>query len=789
MKVPFSWLLDYVDLEPKITAKDVGDALTLTGIQCEGVWRLGASLSGIVVGKIIGITKHPNADKLFITQTDVGTETLQIITGADNLKEGDYIPVALHGAHLNDGTLIKRGRLRGEQSDGMLCSIEELGGRRADFPEAPEYGIYVFEKAQTLGADVCEILELKDYILDFDVLSNRPDCQSIIGIAREVAAAFNVVFKQPKPFDLDNPEDLRAEDYVSVKIREPLACPRYVAAVINDARINPSPQWLRRRLSKCGVTPLNNMVDITNYVLHEYGHPLHAFDIENCQEGRIIVRNSKENETITTLDGRKRTLPEGTLLITDPIKPLAIAGIMGGESSKITEETRTILLESANFESMGIRISSKRLGLRTDASGKYEKGVDPALASVAAIRALELIKLLNAGNPVPWVLDVYPGQVYPRSVAYNYKRINALLGADFKKEEIIKFLERANIQSDGETAIIPSCRLDITCEADIAEEAARLYGYDKLNSNTAQRNIIPRKEPVYFPEEKAKRVLASLGYLEALTSPFEGEKERQILKEITTPVEILNPMGEEFKYLRTSPLNGILTALGLNFARKRENARLFELTKVFEANQKGELPKEKVFAVIAFYDKNENFFNLKGDCEEFIKAMLGQETDFITDSANPLLHPGRSGLFINKNGETIGYAGEAHPDICEVYELPRRVYISVLDFSFFKDKPIISPYKMTIFPSAQRDIAVVAKRETQARDLLKTAKQAAGVLCKQINIFDVYEGSQLPDGMKSIAMRLELAADDRTLTELDIKNVMKSVNSALEAIGAKIRDF
>ncbi|MCL1788236.1 MAG: phenylalanine--tRNA ligase subunit beta, partial [Defluviitaleaceae bacterium] len=683
MNIPLSWLKAAAQIDdntPTFLAK-----MTDAGNAVEGVEMLGEDITNVVVGKIISLEKHPDADKLWVTQTDIGTETLQIITGADNLKVGDYIPVAVHGATLANGLKIKKGKMRGLDSNGMLCSIDELGYTMADFPEAVAEGIYVFqpdviaecirtgsfatdlsvEDLLTLGSDARRVMQLREDVADFDILSNRPDTNSVMGMAREAAAVYGKTLELP-PITLKEAGAGSAADLVTVDIQDPVRCPRYIARVVKNVKIGPSPQWLRRRLSTAGIRPINNIVDITNYVMLEYGQPLHAFDIsavavENGKHA-IVVRTAKAGETFTTLDGEERTLTDTTLLIADPQKPIGIAGVMGGENSKIEDGTTTILFESANFDSANIRQTSRALGMRTDASARYEKGQDPNQALTSVNRAMELVELLGCGDVVPGMVDAYPTKREERTIAFKPCAICALLGVstgDLNPAVICEYLARVGIQTrdkgDHMEAIIPTFRADIAGEADLAEEVARFYGLNNIPSRTTQilSESLPEnaagKHPRRRRQDALKRTLTGLGYSEALTYPFESPK---VFDKLNIPagdglrqvVALKNPLGEDFSILRTQPFGGLLESLARNYNKGSENVALFEIAHTYGYDEPpiavagGKLPPlqpsetsatpitttgftEAPYLALVSYGKDTDYLSLKGDIETLIATL------------------------------------------------------------------------------------------------------------------------------------------------------------------------
>jgi len=804
MNIPLSWLKTYVDIPPEKSIRQFMEDITLVGITAESHIQLGEEISGVVVGRMESIEKHPNADKLLITQVDVGTEKLQIVTGATNLKVGDYVPVAVHGAKLSGGLAIKKGKLRGEVSNGMLCSIEELGYTRQDYPESPEDGIYVFQEPQPLGADVRPIMELTDNVIEFELTSNRSDCQSVIGIAREVAATYKQRLTIA-PVTLKEEGQGQATDYIdSVTIENPNLCSRYVARVVKNVTIADSPQWLRHRLTAAGLRPVNNIVDITNYVMLEYGQPLHAFDIDHIAQKSIIVRNAKKDETFITLDGTTRVLDESMLVIADPERAVALAGIMGGENSKVSGNATAVLFESANFDGTNVRLTCKKLGMRTDASARFEKGLDPNLPIKAINRAMQLVEELGCGEVVPGVVDNYAVPRESWTVTYDPSNINRLLGTDISVTEMVEILGQLEIESKDGKAIIPTFRADISCEADITEEVARFYGYSKIPVNPIQRNILGGSKTLHQKaEDTIKYIMTALGYSEAMTCTIESPKIFDKLNipqhsELRNSVTISNPLGEDFSIMRTTSLNGILQSLALNFNRRNESARLFELAKVYRPRQvpMTELPDEPVQLIFGAYAHGRglsmDFFDMKGDVEQLLSSLRIQDFRIEPWPNNvnaPETHPGRTAALMFYDGEQGyygGYVGEIHPDVTANYEIGTRVYIAVIELGYLLNfveknskKTPFSP--LPKYPAMARDIALQVKQEISAADIEKAIREKAGALLSGLTLFDVYQGKQVEEGYKSMAYSLSFRAADRTLTDSEITAQMQDILAHLQS--------
>ncbi|MCL1997998.1 MAG: phenylalanine--tRNA ligase subunit beta [Turicibacter sp.] len=801
MKIPLSWLKSYVDVESD--TRQFMEKMTMSGSATESLTVLGANLKNIVVGRIESIDRHPNADKLVICSVNIGDEILSIVTGADNMQVGDYVPVAVHGAVLADNTVIKRGKLRGEVSEGMLCSIEELGYTKEDFPEAPDDGIYVFEEPQPLGADVVPILQLAEEIVEFELYSNRPDCYSVIGLAREAAATYGEKGKKGEkgknfivpPITIK--ETGVGNDSIKVKIENEQLCPRYVARIVKNVAVKPSPQWLRRRLSGAGLRPINNIVDITNYVMLEYGQPLHAFDIDGIADSTIIVRTAKNGENFTTLDGKNHILDDSMLVIADTEKALAIAGVMGGENSKVTGDASAVLFESANFDGTNVRLTAKKLGMRTDASAKFERGLDPNLALQAVNRAMELIEELECGEVMPLVVDEYPNPRLPLTVAYNTDNIAKLLGVNIPNvEELLALLD---IDAKNGLAKIPTFRPDITCEADICEEVARLYGYDKIPVNKAQHNVMGgSKTADQTRKDRIKTILSALGYCEALTSAFEGPRvlSKLNIKNSDDAVVIVNPLGEEFSLLRTTPLNGILQSLSINYSRRNPYAKLFELTKVYKSSKSAsspnspKLPNEPIFVTLCGYNtgKKMDFFDLKGDIEEFLAVLGITNFEFSPISELPFMHPGRSASLAIDDVQ-VGFFGELHPKTAKAYEIETYVYIAAIELAPLLRKKAATYVPIHKFPSMERDIALHVKNEINAATIERAIKEKGGSLLTNLRLFDLYQGKQIEEGYKSMAYTLTFRHPDRTLEEKEIAPLIDAILLHLDKmLGVKLRD-
>lgn len=791
---------------PDLTATDQEyvDAMTLSGTKAEGYVRLDADLDKIVVGQIERIDPHPDADKLVVCQVNVGSETVQIVTGAPNVEVGQKVPVVLDGGRVagnHDGKMtaggikIKKGKLRGVESCGMMCSIEELGSDRHMHPEAPEYGIYVFGDDVNVGEDAIALLGLHDTVVEYEVTSNRVDCYSVIGIAREAAATFNKPFYAPQVKTTGNEE--KAEDYVKVTVEDTKLCPRYCARVVKNVKIGPSPKWMQECLVSVGIRPINNLVDITNYVMEEYGQPMHAYDLSTIKGKHIIVKCAEDGDEYVTLDGQTRKLDHDVLMINDEDGPVGIAGIMGGQNSMITDQVQNVLFEAACFDGTNIRLSSKRLGMRTDASGKFEKGLDPENAKAAIDRACQLMEELGAGEVVGGCVDVYPEPVSERRVAFEPDKINALLGTDLTAEQMLEYLNRVELKLDPETnmIIVPTFRQDVFRTADLAEEVARFFGYDNIPTtlpNASTAGGVSFGERI---EQIARDVAEMDGFSQGYCYSFESPKVfDKLLFAPDAPqrqaIQILNPLGEDFSIMRTVSVNGLLVSLGNNYNHRNKSVKLYELGNIYlpESLPLTELPEERKQLTLCMYDAGD-FFTMKGTIENFMER-VGMKKKAVYDpkAGIPYLHPGRQAKIIY-DGVTIGFLGEIHPQVAKNYEIGTRAYLAVLDM------PSIVPlcsfdykYKgVARFPAVTRDLSMVVPKEIMVGDIEKMIETRGGKLLESLQLFDVYEGNQIDRGFKSVAYSVTFRAPDRTLSEEDITGVMKKILHGLESMGIVLR--
>ena len=804
MNTSLSWIKAYVpDLD--VTAQEYTDAMTLSGTKVEGFERLDADLEKIVIGQILSIERHPDADKLIICQVNVGTETVQIVTGAPNVKEGDKVPVVLDGGRVaggHDGKMtpggikIKKGKLRGIESCGMMCSIEELGSTRDMYPEAPEYGIYIFPEDAVVGESAVKALGLDDVVFEYEITSNRVDCYSVLGIAREAAATFRKKFVPPVVTETGNNED--AHDYVKVTVKDKDLCPRYIARVVKNIKIAPSPKWMQRRLASNGIRPINNIVDITNYVMEEYGQPMHAYDYDTIAGHEIVVRRAGKGEKFVTLDGQERTMDDSVLMICDGEKAVGIAGIMGGENSMITDNVKTMMFEAACFDGTNIRLSSKKVGLRTDASGKFEKGLDPNNAEAAINRACQLIEELGAGEVVGGMVDVYTTKKEPVRVKFEPEKINALLGTKISREQMLEYFKPLELAYDAATdeIVAPTFRHDIFRTADLAEEVARFFGYDNIPTTLPKGEATTGKLPFYLRiEELARDIAEYCGFSQGMTYSFESPKVfDKLLLPADSPsrnaVKISNPLGEDFSIMRTVSLNGMLTSLAFNYNHRNKNVRLYELGNIYlpKALPLTELPEERMQFTLGMYGEGD-FFVMKGVVEEFFeKAGLHGVVNYDPKAGKPFLHPGRQANIIY-NGEILGYLGEVHPEVADTYGIGEKAYVAVLDMPKIVENASFDRKFEGIarFPAVTRDISMVVKKDILAGQIEAMIRQRGGKHLESLKLFDIYEGEQIKKGFKSMAYSLVFRAKDKTMTEDEITASMKKIYNGLESMGIELR--
>ena len=790
MKASIEWLKEYSDIN--VDTYKLGDILTLSGSKVEEIIRVGNDIKNVVVGKILEIEKHPDADKLVVTKVDVLEEIVQIVTGANNIKVGDIVPIAKDNSFLPGGVNIKKGKLRGVDSFGMMCSIEELGLSLKDYPGQVDHGIMILDKAleAKIGEDITDVLSLKEDIIDFEITSNRPDCFSIEGLGRETAASLNVPFLNPRA----NLEKLRVNkqdnlEGLSVNI-ESDNCYRYIARVVKNVKIQESPMWLKRRLKAVGLNSINNIVDITNYVMTELGEPMHAFDI-NCMNGKhIIVRQAKDKEKITTLDKVERTLDTEDLVICDEKGPVALAGVMGGINSCITDKTNTIVFEAAVFNGGNVRKTAKKQGLRTDSSSRFEKGLSQENAERAVNRAIELVALLNAGDVVDGMIDVYPVKQEIRKIKLDVEKINKLLGTTISKEEMLEILKRLEISYDGENLVSPYFRLDIQILADIAEEVARFYGYDKIGTTLAKLDTtIGLRTKSQSIEMKLKELLVGKGFCEIYTYGFTSDKELEktnISKELLDDVIVIqNPLADEFKYMRPSTIPSIMQMITNNYNKKNKNVRLFDISSTYRNNnnqiQNKEVPLEEKILTLGMYGEEVNFFTLKGIVENILEKAGVTRYDIEKEVNILSYHPGRCAK-IKIGTDIFARFGEIHPEVADNYGIDMRIYVLEMNLSkitkYSKENKKYT--EVPKFPAVERDIAITVNEEVEVGEILSVINKKAKKILESATLFDIYRDEKLGLNKKSLAFALIFRDKNKTLEESEIVKVMTEITQAIE---------
>lgn len=807
MNTPISWLKAYVpDLD--VDVQEFVDKMTLSGSHVEGYEKKDKNLEKIVVGRIESMEKHPDADKLVVCQVDIGSETLQIVTGAKNVKTGDMIPIVLDGgkvaaAHGDDteypeGIKIKKGKLRGVESNGMMCGIEELGSSRDFYPEAPEDGVYVFlpESGVKPGDDAVKALGLDDVVVEYEITSNRVDCFSMIGMAREAAATFKKPFYPPVITVKANDKDVN--DFIKVRVEDIDLCTRYTARVVENIKIGPSPKWMQDRLKAMGIRSINNLVDITNYIMEEYGQPMHAYDLDTIAKHEIIVKRAKDGDTFTTLDGQERKLDSGVLMICDGEKEVGIAGIMGGENSMITDDVKTVLFEAACFDGTNIRLASKRIGLQTDASFKFTKGLDPNTASEAINRACQLVEEMGCGDVVGGMVDVYPKPVTEKVLPFEPERYNNLLGTDISREDMLSYFERLDLvyNEEEDTLTIPTFRQDLGCMADLAEEVARFYGYDNIPVSLPKGEATVGKKPFnQRVEDVAREICERNGFSGGMTYSFESPK---VFDKLLLPkdakerqaVVIANPLGEDFSIMRTVSLNGMLTSLATNYNRRNKTARLYEFGNIYipKALPLEELPDEKMRLTMGMYGDGD-FFTMKGAVEEiFEKLGIAGQVEFEPGSDIPYLHPGRQAKMV-KGKLDIGFIGQVHPEVGDNYNMKAEAYVAVLNMDvltmlagFDRKYEGIAKY-----PASTRDLSMVMDKSLFVGQIEHVITKNAGKILESVELFDVYEGEQVGEGKKSVAFSLIFRAKDRNLESAEVDKAVEKVLDALKKLGIELR--
>lgn len=805
MNTSLKWIKDLVP-GLSCTDQEYVDAMTLSGTKVEGAEKLDADLDKIVIGQVKTIEKHPDAEKLVICQVDVGQpELVQIVTGAPNVFEGAKVPVVLDGGRVaggHDGTRtpggikIKKGKLRGVESIGMMCSIEELGSTRELFPDAPEDGLYILKDDAVVGESAVSYLGLDDTVVEYEVTSNRVDCFSVLGVAREAAATFEKEFVPPVVTETGNKEDVNS--YIKVTVKDQDLCSRYTARVVKNVKFAPSPEWMQKRLRSHGIRPINNLVDITNYVMEEFGQPMHAYDLDTIAGKEIVVRRAAKDEKFVTLDGQERVMDDSVLMICDAEKAVGMAGIMGGENSMITENVHNMLFEAACFDGTNIRLSSKKVGLRTDASAKFEKGLDPNLAMEAMNRACQLVEELGAGEIVGGAIDFYPVKKEGRRIPFEPEKYNRLLGTKIPTEDMLTYFERLELGYDkaSNEILVPSWRQDLECDADIAEEVARFFGYANIpvtlpNGESTQGKISFK----HHMEQLARECAEFCGFSQAMTYSFESPKVfDKLLIPADSPlrnvVQISNPLGEDYSIMRTMSLNGMMTSLATNFGRRNKDVRLYELGNIYLPKQTPvtELPEERMQFTLGMYGDGD-FFTMKGVVEEFLyKVGMRCKPEYDPKAELPFFHPGRKASVVY-NDTVIGYLGEMHPTVAANYGIKDRVYIAVIDMPEIVANAAFD-YKyegITNFPVSSRDLSMVVPKEILVGDIERVFDQKGGKYLESYELFDVYEGAQIQSGFKSVAYSLKFRGKDKNLEEADISGAMNKILKGLDALGIQLR--
>lgn len=796
MLVPLEWLKEYVDID--ISTKELADRLTMTGTKVEAIEDIGKNIQNVVVGKILSVEPHPNADKLVICKVDVGKDVIQVVTGAPNVQAGQLVPVALHGALLPGGIKIKTGKLRGEISQGMMCSGEELGLTDADYPGAEADGIMILNEDYPLGMDIKEALQLGGEVIEFEITSNRPDCLSVLGIAREAAVATKKAVKYPKIEVQKGIGSIEGE--ASVIVEDGKLCPRYCARLVKDVKIGPSPLWMRRRLAAAGVRPINNIVDITNYVMLELGQPMHAFDADKIAQKTIIVRRARDGEVLITLDDQERKLDENTLIIADPEKPIALAGVMGGLNTEITDQTKNVLLESALFDGGIVRAAAKRLGLRSEASSRFEKGLDITNAERAMNRAIQLIQELGIGTVVEGMIDVCHGSLEMQTLEVPWKRINKLLGIDLTVEEISEILEslefKVECMGDMLKVGVPSFRRDIEGVADLAEEVARIYGYNNIPMTLMENSVAHAsrtREQILI--DLAKETLAGVGLYEIVTYSFTSPDVYETIgfkkEEYPEVVKIANPLGVEHSIMRTTLIPSVLEVLSRNFNRRIDDCRVFEIANIYipKSTSADELPDELLTLAIGEYGEGVDYYTLKGQVEVLLDVFGVMPKIKFVPGSHPTFHPGRT-ADIMLGEEKIGVIGEIHPKVAKNYKLENRVLVGELNFEKLMehadtDKKYVPLPK---YPAVTRDIAIVVDKKVLAGEIEEIILKKGGRLLEKAELFDVYEGDQIPEGYKSMAYALSFRALDRTLKDEEVDKIVDKIISELaDKVDARLR--
>ncbi len=788
MKLNRKWLHEeFVDLS-NVTDKEFVEKLTVFGQKVETYERLDAEIKNVVVGKVVSIVRHENSDHMWVCQVDVGAgEPVQIVTGAQNVKEGDLVPAALHNSYLPGGVHITKGKLRGEVSNGMLCGLEELALSLNDFPNAILDGIWILNDEDCkVGDDINVVIGNDDTVVDFEITNNRPDCYSIIGLARESAAAFGLPMKHHEPV-VNGSNVGSMYDKLDVDVQAEALCNRYSSRMVANVKIGLSPKWLRQRLRANGVRPINNIVDITNYVMLEYGQPMHAFDYRYVGSGKIVVREAEAGETLTTLDGTVRTLKPGMLVIADENKPIGLAGIMGGENSEIQDDTTTVVFESANFNGTSIRQTALALGMRTESSGKFEKNLDPMMTVPAVQRACELVELLECGDVMDGIIDIINYVPAPKTVPLEVEKINKLLGTTICREDMVKYLNLLEISVEGDDILVPSWRPDLNLMADIAEEVGRSYGYNQIPTTEFKNSTQGGYTPAMLLETSAGRLCRALGYSEIITYSFVSPT---IFDQIRLPkdsalrnaLRIQNPLGEDTSIMRTTSLPSMLDILARNYAYHNKSAKLYEMAKIYIPVEGDVLPEEPKILTLGTYGAGETFFTLKGELEAILTGLRMPKASYCADKTNPSYHPGRCAK-VTVAGVDVGYIGQIHPLVAKNYGIDSELYCAEINFTDLMAQQLPEPTYTPLpkYPAVFRDLSMVCNEEITVAQITDCIESSAGKLLRDVRLFDIYRGVGVPEGKKSMAFSLELRADDRTLTDADSEQVVSKVLDALKS--------
>ena len=795
MKLNRKWLNEeFVDLS-HVSDKEYVETLTVFGQKVETYERMDAEIRNVKVGKVVSIVRHENSDHMWVCMVDVGEEEpVQIVTGAQNVHEGDLVPAALHNSWLPGGVHITKGKLRGVKSNGMLCSFNELGLTQNDLPGAFADGIWILNDEDCKpGDDINLVIGNDDTVVDFEITNNRPDCYSIIGLARESAAAFGLPMKHHEPV-VHGSDAGSVFDHLDVEVPAEHLCNRYSSRMVKNVKIGPSPKWLRQRLRANGVRPINNIVDITNYVMLEYGQPMHAFDYRYVTSGKIVVREAVEGESLTTLDGNVRQLKPGMLVIADDTRAIGLAGIMGGENSEIMEDTTTVVFESANFNGTSIRQTALALGMRTEASGKFEKNLDPMMTVPAVQRACELVELLECGDVLDGMIDVINYVPQERTLTLEPEKINRLLGTQISKEDMVRYLNLLEIPVEGDTILVPSFRPDLQRMADIAEEVGRAYGYNEIPTTAFKTSTQGGYSLEMLMETKAGTLCRGLGYSEIITYSFVSPG---IFDQIRLPADsplrnamkIQNPLGEDTSIMRTIALPSMLEILGRNSAYHNKSVKLYELAKVYLPREGQALPEEPKMLLLGTYGPGVNFFTVKGELEALFAGLRLQKSAYSAVKDNPSYHPGRCAK-VSVGGVEVGYLGQVHPQVAASYGIDGEVYCAEINFTalFALRLPDATYSPLPKYPGVSRDLALICDESVTVADAENVITASAGKLLRGVKLFDIYRGTGVPEGKKSMAFSLELRADDRTLTDTDSEGVVSKVLTALkEKLGATLR--